>query len=70
MRHSTVQFKKNTVIKTTAPDLMRVEVEKNRRAFEIGKDCGLFRVPEVLKTILEYEITRRCGNTTPQKNKV
>jgi len=27
---------------------MRVEVEKTRRAFEIGRDCGLFRVPEVL----------------------
>lgn len=48
MRHSTIRFGKNTVTKTTAPDLMRVEVEKTRRAFEIGKDCGLFRVPEVL----------------------
>lgn len=27
---------------------MRVEVEKTRRAHEIGKDCGLFYVPEVL----------------------
>jgi len=48
MRHSTIQFGKNTVTKTAAPDLMRVEVEKTRRAFEIGKNCGLFRVPEVL----------------------
>jgi len=47
-RHSTTQFGRNTVTKTAAPDLMRVEVEKTRRAFEIGKDCGLFHVPEVL----------------------
>ena len=48
MRHSSLQFGENTVTKTAAPDLMRVEVEKTRRAYEIGKDCGLFRVPEVL----------------------
>ncbi len=35
--------------KTSAPALMRVEVEKTRRAFEISKDCGCFRVPEVLE---------------------
>ena len=49
MRHSTVQIGKNTVTKTAAPGLMRVEVEKTRRAFEIGRDCGFFRVPEVLE---------------------
>jgi hypothetical protein len=49
MRHNSIQFGKNTVTKTSTPDLMRVEVEKTRRAFEIGKDCGLFRVPEVLE---------------------
>lgn len=49
MRHSSIQFGKNTVTKTSAPDLMRVEVEKTRRAFEIGKDCGLFRVPEIVE---------------------
>jgi hypothetical protein len=48
MVKNTLQFEKKTVIKTSAPDLMRVEVEKARRAFEIGKDCSLFRVPEVL----------------------
>ena len=49
LRHSTIQFEKNKVIKTADPALMRVEVEKNRKAFEIGKDCGLFRVPKVLE---------------------
>lgn len=48
MQHSTIQFGKNTVKKTSAPDMMRVEVEKTRRAFEISRNCGLFRVPEVL----------------------
>jgi len=49
MWHSTVEIEENTVAKTSAPDLMRVEVEKTRRAYEIGKDCGLFRVPKVLE---------------------
>jgi hypothetical protein len=48
MWHSIVQFGNNTVTKTTAPHLMRIEVEKARRAFVIGRNCGLFRVPEVL----------------------
>ncbi len=48
MRHSSVHIGKNTVTKTALPELMRVEVEKTRRAFKIGKQCGLFRVPEVL----------------------
>lgn len=60
MRHSTIQIGKNTVTKTAAPDLMRIEVEKTRRAFEIGRDCGLFRVPRVLdydedKGVVVYE---------------
>jgi hypothetical protein len=48
MRHSVVQFGKHTVTKSGAPERMRLEVEKTRRAFEIGLGCGLFRVPEVL----------------------
>lgn len=47
--HSTLQFGKDTVTKTSEPNLMRVEVEKTRRAYEIGRNCGLFRVPEVLE---------------------
>ena len=46
--HGTIRFGENSVTKTAAPDLMRIEVEKTRRAFEIGRDCGLFRVPKVL----------------------
>ena len=48
MRSGSIQFGEDTVTKTAAPDLMRVEVEKTRRALAISKDCGLFRVPEVL----------------------
>jgi hypothetical protein len=48
-RPSVIKFRKNTVSKSSDPDLMRVEVEKTRRASEIGKRCGLFRVPEVLE---------------------
>jgi hypothetical protein len=47
-RHSTVIIGRNTVTKTSAPNLMRVEVEKTLRAHKIGKDSGLFRVPRVL----------------------
>ncbi len=54
MRHSAIQFGKNTVTKSTVPELMRVEVEKTRRAFKISKDCGLFIVPEVL----DYDETK------------
>jgi tRNA A-37 threonylcarbamoyl transferase component Bud32 len=43
-----IQFGRNTVTKTSSPDKMRIEVEKFIRAFEIGKSCGLFYVPEVL----------------------
>lgn len=39
---------KDVVIKTAPPELMRVEVEKTRRAYSIGKECGLFYVPAVL----------------------
>ena len=48
MRHSVIQFEKNTVRKTADPKRMRIEVEKNRRAHEIGRSSGLFRVPQVL----------------------
>jgi hypothetical protein len=54
MRHCTIHIGKNTVTKTAAPDLLRVEVEKTSRAFVIGRDSGLFRVPE----ILDYDETR------------
>jgi len=37
-----------TVIKTDHPDLMAIEVEKTKRAFEIGKRTGFFRVPKVI----------------------
>jgi hypothetical protein len=47
-KHRTIYFEKNTVTKLSEPALMRVEVEKTRRAHKIGKDCGLFRVPEII----------------------
>ena len=48
LRHSTIHFASDTVTKSSRPDLMRVEIEKTRRASSIGKNCGLFRVPEIL----------------------
>jgi hypothetical protein len=44
----TIEFSRHTVTKTNEPELMRVEVEKTRKAFQIGRDCGLFCVPDVL----------------------
>ena len=38
----------DVVVKTGVPELMRIEVEKTRRAYEISRQCGFFRVPEVL----------------------
>ncbi len=38
----------DTVIKKGDPALMRVEVEKMTRAYQVGKDCGLFDVPRIL----------------------
>ena len=43
-----ISISRNTFTKKGDPTLMRVEVEKCRRAFEIGRDCKLFRVPQVL----------------------
>jgi len=53
----------DVVIKTGVPDLMRIEVEKTRRAHKISKQCGLFRVPKVLdfdesKGIAKFEFVR------------
>jgi hypothetical protein len=43
-----MQYGKHMITKTAAPHLMRVEVEKMRTAYRIGKTSRLFRVPEVL----------------------
>jgi hypothetical protein len=43
-----VEIRADVVIKTHVPELMRVEVEKLRRAYRIAQGCGLFRVPRVL----------------------
>lgn len=44
----TITVHSHYVIKQDLPELMSVEVEKTRKAHEIGKASGLFRVPEVL----------------------
>lgn len=49
LRHSTVQFVKDTVVKVSTPDLLHIEVAKTRLAFEIGRRCGLFQVPKVIQ---------------------
>lgn len=47
-KYSHIEMRTDTVIKTGRPDLLEIEVEKMRRAWAIGRRCGLFRVPEVL----------------------
>lgn len=70
MRHSTIQFGKNTVTKTSAPRLMGIEVEKTLRANEIGKKCGLFKVPEVLDydKVKGIAVFERINEIDPIKN--
>ncbi len=48
MYNRSIEFTKNTVIKFDDPKLMRIQVEKSRRAYAISKNSNLFRVPEVL----------------------
>jgi len=48
MGKSRILFGKDTVTKISTPEDMRVEVEKTTRAYDIGKNCGLFSVPKVL----------------------
>lgn len=43
-----ITFSGDTVVKTGNPDAMRIEVEKTIRAFDIGCQSGLFRVPRIL----------------------
>ncbi len=47
-KHSRVELLPDRVRKTTCPDLMRIEVAKSRRAYELGKASGCFSVPRVL----------------------
>ncbi len=47
-QHGTIVFGEDTVTKTAAPHLMRIEIEKTQRALEISRRCGCFRVPRVL----------------------
>jgi len=67
-----ISISRNTVSKKGDPTLMRVEVEKCRRASEIGRDCKLFRVPQVL----DYDesngvaIFERINGIKPIKNAV
>ena len=65
--HSKVEIGKHTVVKKAAPELMRIEVEKMRRAHEIGKESGLFRVPEVLDfdEVLGIAILERIRSIQP-----
>lgn len=46
---SSIEFTDAAVIKRGPPDLMRVEAEKMSRAALIGRETGLFRVPELLE---------------------
>lgn len=48
MRHSAIRFENDIVVKSAHPDLLRIEVEKTRRAYEISRESNLFRVPRVI----------------------
>lgn len=48
-----ITFRDDTVIKHARSDLIRIEAEKTRRAYEIGEASGLFVVPKVLDCDLE-----------------
>ncbi|MCP4263607.1 MAG: phosphotransferase [Planctomycetes bacterium] len=48
MSIKTIDISEHTVTKTDVPALMRVEVEKTQRAYTIGSESGLFRIPQVL----------------------
>jgi len=43
-----IEEKGSVIVKHGVPRLMRIEMEKMSRAFAIGRNTGLFRVPEVL----------------------
>ena len=43
-----LRWTETTVVKSGQPRLIALEAEKSRRAGRIGKETGLFRVPEVL----------------------
>lgn len=43
-----IQIKKDSIIKTVDPVELHIEIEKTRRAYAIGSESGLFRVPRVL----------------------
>lgn len=49
-----IRIEDKTIVKSGNPSLIRVEVEKTRRARQIGEETGLFRVPK----ILDYDETR------------
>lgn len=48
MQNSNIFIGKDTVTKIASPDRMRIEVEKNLRAFVIANKCGLFKVPQLI----------------------
>ena len=55
-----MEIANDIIIKTGEPDILAIEAAKASKAFDIGKDCGLFYVPKVVnfdaKTgVLEFE---------------
>jgi len=48
IKAETITISGNILIKKGQPHIMRIEVEKTRRAYEIACRCGLFCVPKVL----------------------
>lgn len=56
----TMEIVNDIIRKTGEPDILAIEAAKASMAFDIGKDCGLFYVPKVVKLdpdagMLEFE---------------
>lgn len=47
--HSSIQFTQSTVIKSSSPKLMSIEVQKTHNAYCLARDSKLFRVPRIIE---------------------
>ncbi len=47
--HSSIQFTQSTVIKSSSPKLMSIEVQKTLNAYDLARDSCLFRVPRIIE---------------------
>lgn len=58
MSQRTINISERIVTKTDDPALIRVEIEKHRRAYDIGQQSGLFSVPRIVDYDLAAGVVR------------